>query len=166
MRTPRVEQLYRRLSRQVAELPQDRREALGHFMTEQDREAILWQCDLGTTLRDHVLWLTDSGITTIGALAAMAGVNPAPLYRWFHHGADLKLSTVSRLCQVMELRTTAHESTAGSRWTVDAQGHPRLADRTPLALAAQPPAAQPPTKPKQPKLKVVRVKTRKKGTSK
>lgn len=141
MRALEIERLYRSLYRQVAERSPDRREAMGDYMAaDQDRAEILEASDLAAVLRRRIFELVDSGATTLGAIAAMAGLNPAPLYRWYDKGADLKLSSVSRLTQVLELRATYHPA-PGSRWGENDWGHPTLVDRTPLALAAPPPPA-------------------------
>ncbi len=152
MGTSEVDRMYRSLARQVAELSPDRREALGDYMAaDRGRAEILEASDLAAVLRRRIFELVDSGATTLGAIAAMAGLNPAPLYRWYDKGADLKLSSVSRLTQVLELRATYHPA-PGSRWGENDWGHPTLVDRTPLALTA--PTPTPNTK--APALKIAR----------
>lgn len=147
MRTLENERKLRDLRRQVAGLSQHDRQALGNntvgeIMDQQTQQEIEAACDIGAVLRACVDELTLSGETTIGAIANATGLNAAPLYRWFDHGADLKLASVVRLCQYLELQLVACD--CNGRWD-RSNGQRTLRDRTPLTYAARfPHAATPP----------------------
>jgi DNA-binding phage protein len=141
MRPLAVEKLYRDLRRQVAEHSHERRQELGEFMDQETQQEIEAACDIGAALRACVNVLIANGETTIGAIANATGLNAAPLYRWFDHGADLKLASVVRLCQYLELQLVACD--CNGRWD-RSNGPWTLRDRTPLTYAARFPNAAPP----------------------
>lgn len=151
MRAMEIERMYRSLSRQVAELSPDRREALGDYMAEKripsmgDAKLCFAShgSDLEGAIRSYVHHLIISGETTIGALAAKAGLSPAPLYRFYYKGADLKLSSVSKLMRVLNVR--AEFTPENSQWQALAFAAP-----TPPAATTKAPST------KKPALKIAR----------
>jgi hypothetical protein len=173
MKTLESERKLRNLRREIAELSQHDRQALGNttvgaIMDQETQRTIESHCDIDGQLRGCVGVLIANGQTTIGAIANATGLNAAPLYRWFYDLADLKLASVVRLCQFLELKLVACE--IEGRWDRNGQrniesewiiGKPHneqprngaaawtLRDRTPLSYNARFPHAPTPLPPAQ-----------------
>ncbi len=79
-----------RLAEIVAELPEDRREALGNFM---DR----------TPLSDQLRAAIEAAPMSRYALWKATGVSQARLSRFVHHQGDLRLDAIDRIVAVLAL---------------------------------------------------------------
>lgn len=61
---------------------------------------------MSAQLRDAVTAAIASGMTRY-AVAKLAGVSPAVLFRWYDKGGGLKLETAEQLAKAFKMRLTA-----------------------------------------------------------